>query len=43
MKYEMNTLAGSSPDTARNYFSVEAHLRRKLSAACRNHKIIDRV
>ncbi len=43
MKYTINTLAGSSPDTAKDYFSVKAHLRSKLSAACRNQKIIDRV
>jgi hypothetical protein len=28
---------------AGNDFSVEANLRSKLSAACRNQKIIDRV
>jgi hypothetical protein len=43
MKYAINTLAGSLPDTAKDYFSVKAHLRSKLSEACRNQKIIDRV
>lgn len=43
MKYAINTLAGSSPDTAKDYFSVEAHLRSKLSEACRNQKIIGHV
>lgn len=43
MKYVINTLAGSSPDTAKDSFSVEAHLRSKLSEARRNQKIIDRV
>ena len=43
MKYEMNTLEGSSPDAAKDYFSVKAHLRSKLSVARRNQKIIDRV
>ena len=43
MKYTINTLAGSSPNKAKDYFSVKAHLCSKLSAACRNQKIIDRV
>jgi len=43
MKYTINWLTRSSPDTAKDYFSVKAHLRSKLSEACRNQKIIDRV
>lgn len=43
MKYEINPLVGSLPDTAKDGFAVKTNLQCKLSAARRNYKIIDRV
>ena len=44
MKYEINQLVGFAPGKAQDVLSVKANLCvAKLSEACRNYKIIDRV
>jgi hypothetical protein len=44
MKYKINQFIGSLPESAEAELSVQANLcKAKLSEACRNYKIIDRI